>query len=229
MKEQDLGVKWFNTVYYPERKTSRAVRYEDGVLPRLRQKEIFLFTPWGPRYNWDSQGIKIHDEDKEMKVINYFAGILSDWQKNMPDKNFNWIFLGADLYGTNINRLPKMEVGQYFSNLNECLREIIPIAEFKLWSEYNLQAESYRKIIRKDFNLFVDSKLLSRASQTAKTMGKGGDPRDYLTERLAEAMLIEASFKPIKISCVARNKDDVVDYDLPRLYFLPSELNAPWL
>jgi len=60
-------------------------------------------------------------------------------------------------------------------------------------------------------------------------MGKGGDPKEYLVERLAEAMFIETTLHPIKISCVARHKDDKVDWELPRLYFLPERLHAPWL
>lgn len=229
MKEQNEGIKWFNTVFYPEKRTARAVRYEDGVLPRLRQEKITLFTPWGPRYNWGHRGAEIFPGDKEIKVIDFLTILLDDWQERMPDKKFRWIFLGADLYGTRINGLSEVLVCQYFANLAEGLKEMMPNVEFRLWSEFDQQAEVYRQKIKDDFSSFVSRDLLFRAGQTAKAMGKGGNPVDYLTERLAEAMLVEEEFRPIKISCVARHKDDVVDYNLPRLYLLPSDLHAPWL
>lgn len=229
MKEQDLGVKWFNTVFYPQKKTARAARYEDGVLPRLREQEVTLFTPWGPRYSWESRGVKIKEEDKEVEVLNFLAALLKEWRENMPSKNFRWVFLGADLYGTRINKLPKEVVANYFASLSEWLGRILLEVEFRIWSEFDEAAEKYRQTIRGDFDHFVDSDLLLRTKQTAQAMGKGGDPSEYIVERLAEAMFVEATLRPIKISCVARHKDDKVDYDLPRLYFLPEYLHAAWL
>lgn len=229
MKEKDLGVKWFNTVFYPQRKTARAVRYEDGVLPRLRQEEVILFTPWGPRYNWETRGEIIQEGDKEIEALNFLATILEEWKQNMPNKHFRWMFLGADLYGTRINPLPVEVVKHYFVSLAEWLPQILPEAKFRLWSEFDQLAEAYRRRIRSNFEQYVDSNLLQRAIRTAEAMGKGGDPKEYLVERLAEAMLIEEMFHPIKISCVGRHKDDKVDLELPRLYFLPERLHAPWL
>jgi hypothetical protein len=229
MREQDAGVKWFNTVFYPQRKTGRAVRYEDGVLPRLRAREVTLFTPWGPRYGWEKRGAVIRKEDKETQALNFLAGLLREWECKMPDKTFRWVFLGADLYGTRINNLPGESVSNYFTSLAEWLTKVLPAAEFRLWSESSDAAEKYRRIIRKNFEAFVDFDLLLRANRTARVMRRGGDPREYLVERLAEAMFVEEILHPIKISCVARRKDDKVDWDLPRLYFLPEPLQAPWL
>ncbi len=229
MKEQDIGIKWFNTVFYPQKKTARAARYEDGVLPRLHGQEVTLFTPWGPRYSWESRGVRIREEDREVEVLNFLATLLNEWRKNIPDKNFHWVFLGADLYGTRINKLPKEVVSNYFANLVEWLTRILPESEFRLWSEFSEGAEEYRQRIWANFDNFVDDKLLLRTNQTAQAMGKGGDPKEYLVERLAEAMFIETTLHPIKISCVARHKDDKVDWELPRLYFLPERLHAPWL
>lgn len=229
MKEQDLGVKWFNTVFYPERKTARAVRYEDGVLPRLREQEIVLFTPWGPRYSWERRGLNINARDKEVEVLEFLRAMLEEWKSKMPGKDFRWFFLGADRYGISINNLPSEAVNGYFSSLKQWLTQILPGAEFRLWSEFDQEAEKYRRVIRASFGEFVDDHLLERAIQTAKAMARGGDPEEYLTERLAEAMLIEELLHPIKISCVARYKDDKIDWQLPRLYFLPEHLHAPWL
>ncbi len=229
MKEQNPGVKWFNTVFYPQNKIARAVRYEDGVLPRLREQKVTFFTPWGPRYSWESRGAAIEGRDKEIEVLNFLSVLFTEWQQNMPNKSFRWVFLGADLYGTRINNLPREVVANYFVSLAGCLARILPTAEFRLWSQFNDVAEGYRRRIRENFDDFVDYDLLLRANQTAKAMGKGGDPKEYLVERLAEAMLIEETLRPIKISCVSRRKDDKVDWELPRLYFLPERLCAPWL
>lgn len=229
MKEQDLGVKWFNTVFYPQKKTARAARYEEGVLPRLREQEVTLFTPWGPRYSWEIRGVDIRKEDKEVKVLNFFAALLVEWRENMPNKNFRWVFLGADLYGTRINKLPSGVVANYFANLAKWLVQILPEVEFRLWSEFNEVTEEYRRKIWTSFDDFVDCNLLLRTDQTAQAMAKGGDPKEYLVERLAEAMFIERTLRPVKISCVARHKDDKIDWELPRLYFLPEYLHAPWL
>ncbi len=227
MKEKDLGVKWFNTIFYPQRKTGRAVRYEDGVLPRLREKEVTLFTPWGPRYSWETRGEFIQNEDKEVKVLYFLAEMLGEWKTNMLGKAFRWVFLGADLYGFRINPLPVEVVKHYFDSLAKWLPQILPGAEFHLWSEFDEKAEIYRRKVRDNFDEYIPLVLLWRAMETAKHIG--GDPKQYLIERLAEAMLIEETLHPIKISCVARNKDDTVDWELPRLYFVPEHLLAPWL
>ncbi len=229
MKEQDIGVKWFNAVFYPQKKTARADRYEEGILPRLREQKVTLFTPWGPRYGWENRGVDIKAGNKEVEVLNFLANLVSEWRANMPGKIFHWVFLGADLYGTRINKLPEKVVADYFANLAEWLALILPEAEFQLWSEFDELAEEYRQKVWADFNSFVDQNLLLRADHTAQSMGKGGDPKEYLVERLAEAMFIETALHPVKVSCVARYKDDKVDWELPRLYFLPERLHAPWL
>lgn len=228
MKEENRGIKWFNTIFYPQNKKARAVRYEDGVLPRFYEREITLFTPWGPRYGWKSRGLDIKKEDKEVEVINFLATLFKELRENMPDKNFRWIFLGADLYGTRINNLPEEVVAGYFVSLAKWLAQILPEAELRLWSEFDKIADVYRQKIWTDFENFVDTNLLIRTEKTAQAMANGSNPKEYLVERLAEAMLVEEIFHPIKISCVARHKDDKVDWELPRLYFLPEYLHAPW-
>jgi hypothetical protein len=228
MREQDLGVKWFNTDFYPKSRTSRAVHLEDGVLPRLREDAITLFTPWGPRYGYEARGIQIREGDKEHQVLLFLQQLLRQWREKMPDKAFRWVFLAADLYGTRINSLPREVVGGYFESLAEWLRTLLPSAEFQLWSELDATAEPYRQAVRENFRTLVPDKLLARAEATAKAMGRGSSATEYLVERLAEAAFIEETLQPIKISCVGRHKDDGVDGNLPRLYFVPESLHAPW-
>lgn len=229
MKEQDSGVKWFHTYFYPQKKTARAVRYEDGILPRLREKNITLFTPWGPRYSWERRGAIIQEGDKEIKTMNFLAELFGELKRNMPDKNFRWVILGADLYGTRINNLPIDITLEYFESLAGWLHQILPIAEFQVWSQFDDSAERYRQMVRENFDTLVSEHLLSRANQTAQAMERNGSATDYLVERFAEAMFVEGTLKPIKISCAPRHKDDSVDWELPRLYFLPDSLHVPWL
>jgi hypothetical protein len=229
MKEQDVGIKWFNTVFYPEKNTGRAVRYRDGILDRLRQQEIVLFTPWGPRYSFESRGVTIRDSDKEMEVLKFLANFFAELQQNMRGKRFRWMFLGADLYGSRINNLPQDVVSSYFDSLRERLNQVLPVAEFSLWSQFDSLAELYRERVRTDFKDLITPEVMVRAMQTARAMGRNSSAHDYLVERLAEATLIENNFRPIKISCVARHKDHIVDWNLPRLYLVPKHLHAPWL
>ncbi len=229
MKEQNPSVKWFNTVFYPARRTARAVRYEDGVLPRLRENAITFFTPWGPRYSYATRGETIVEGDKEVEVLAALAGLFEEIRENMPSKQFRWMFLGADLYGTRINGLPQEAVAAYYQSLGGWLQQILPNAEFQLWSRFDAQAEIYRRRVRENFANLVPAHIVCQATQTARAMGKGGNPRDYLVERVAESMFVEEAFHPIKVSCVGRHKDDGVDGELPRLYLLPLELWAPWM
>lgn len=228
----DPDVKWFATVFYPKNKKARAAEYEHGVLARLcghDGSEIILFTPWGPRYDWEKRGIDIKAEDKEIETLNFLAALLAKWREKMPSKKFHWVFLGADLYGTRINNLPEDAVAGYFASLAKWLGQILPEAEFRLWSEFDKEVENSRKNIWENFGDFVDANLLLRAEKTAQVMARGSDPKAYLVERITEAMFIEQTYRPIKISCVPKYKDDKVDWVLPRLYLIPTNLQAPWL
>lgn len=229
MKETDQGVRWFNTTYYPTNKIFSAVLYEEKILPRLRQERVILFTPWGPRYSFAERGTEINSADKELEVLTFLSRIITCWKAAMPKKEFSWIFLGADLYGTRINGMDLESVSNYFDWLKLWLSELIPEATFKLWSEFDIEAETYRQNVVNNFGQYANLDLLERAERTAKGMGRESDAKEYLVEHFAEALLIEEKFAPIKISCVAKGKDAVVDLELPRLYFLPERLHAPWM
>jgi hypothetical protein len=194
----------------------------------MRQKEIRLFTPWGPRYDL-GRNSSISEQDKEMKTLEFLSGILNELKMNMSEKKFEWLFLGADLYGIRINHLSTERVHEYFTFLKLKIEGIIPQAKFRLWSEFDQEAEILRQEVRRDFGKLVGPSLLDRAVKTARAMGKGSDAKEYLAERIAEAMLMEKLYSPIKISCVARHKDAQVDANLPCLYLLPEELLAPWM
>ncbi len=240
MEEKDAGVKWFNTVYYPQTKKARAVRYEDGVLPRLRERVITFFTPWGFRYNWREQGIAIdhgfiYEDDREVQLLQFFAEMLKEFQANMPDREWRWLFLAADSYATRINGESVIEaVDLYFSDLYLWFLKIMPekVAALTKWSrcDYSDVAVGFRKTVENNFDRYISQTAFKRAIATALKMGKTEESaKAYCIERATEALWVEEACHPIKISAVRRDKDDGVDVDLPRIYLVPENLQAPWL
>lgn len=224
-----IDIKWFNCEFYPSKRTGRAVRYEDGVLPRMREPHTRLFTPWGPRYDWETRGQTILPEDRELKTLAHLASLFTELQKQMPEKTWEWIFLAADTYGTRVNNLPTQVVQEYFASLKEWLAQYLPHSEFQLWSELETEALPLRNQAAEYVRTNLPYSIRERAAQTAQKMGRGSNPNVYLEERVTEALFIEQRYSPVKISCAPRNKDDAVDVDLPRLYLLPEALQVPWL
>jgi hypothetical protein len=225
------GMKWFQCEFYPQRKTARAMNFEgkEGVLGRFAQAEINLFTPWGPRYDWETRGTTIKPADKEILLLQFLAGIRAELEQNMPDRRFQWQFLAADLYGLRINGLPWEVVEDYYASLDQALAGYLPGAELLRWSQLDDEAERYRRAIRENFTMEFDRSLVARAIKTAQAMGRGGDAMAYLVERLAEARLVNDRWQPVKVSCVGRHKDQGVDGPLPVLYLVPEDLHAPWM
>ena len=123
-------------------------------------------------------------------------------------------------------------VEEYFQSLKLWVKEIVPAAEFLYWSDFQIDARPYREGMKHLFGsgfCSIDANLMTRARSTAGKMGLRSDSVEYLIERVVEAIIIEEKYRPIKISCVARYKDDKVDLELPRLYLLPENLLAPWM
>jgi hypothetical protein len=227
----DPALTWFQCQFYPERKTGRAMNFEgpDGVLGRFAQREVTLFTPWGPRYDWQVRGAVIQAGHREVILLEFLAGLLAQLQVNMPDRQFQWTFLAADLYGVRINHLPVEVVEMYYASLEQWLAMYLPGACLRRWSEFDLVAEPYRQAVYRNYAGEFKPELVARAIKTAEAMGRGGDAAAYLVERLAEARLVEDYLRPVKLSCVGRHKDQGVDGELPVLYLVPPQLHAPWL
>jgi hypothetical protein len=227
----DSALKWFQCEFYPQRKTGRAMNFEgpEGVLGRFSRAEITLFTPWGPRYDWEVRGATIRPGDKEETLLKFLAELLKDLRCNMPDRSFQWVFLAADSYGVRINGLPSEVVDRYYASLEQTLSSLLPEARLHRWSAFHDEAEPYRQAVRSNFATEFDPSLVARATKTAQAMGRGGDATAYLEERLAEARLVDDRWSPVKISCVGRHKDHGVDGPLPVLYFVPPALHAPWM
>ncbi len=234
MKQNDSGVKWFVTDYYPSHRTGRAVHMEgkNGILDRLSRKEITFFTPLGPRYDWEKRGIKVLLDDAEARLLRFLKqNVYMPMEVLFSRKDFKWIFLGADSYGSNINNLPSDVVRNYFLEMGNLVKTIFPNPKvsFELWSSYEELAMPYKEKVQLDIAKYVPSHIRSNAKSVAEKMGLGGNHSEYLVERVAEALLIDDLYHPIKISCVARYKDDYVDVNLPRLYLVPSSNHAPWM
>lgn len=227
----DEGAKWFYTQFYPGKGVCRPVHMDDKVVPRLRESTITFFTPIGPRYSWEKRGTAIKPGDPEVAVLEYLAELWSTWREHMPGKELRWFFLGADLYGTQINGLPAEVVQAYFEEWKAALTKYVPGSTFALWSECVEEAAPYfpLKANKSGLQRYLPDRIICAAEHTAGAMRRGGDPYEYLAHRVAEADWVEEKFKPIKCSLVVRHKDEFVDRGLPRLYLLPQELHAPWL
>lgn len=229
MKEQDLGVKWFNTLFYPEHRVARAVRYHDpdGTLTRLRAPKITLFTPWGPCYN-QHRPLAERGYTRERRTLEYLASLLTQWQSKLHEREWKWIILAADRYGTTLNSLPESWVEEYFGEVQALTRSIFPAASFERWSTHAEVANEERERATWELNQRVSWSIQERARKTAGRRSFG-DPNAYLVERLTEAFYHERTEHPIKISLAPPHKDSQVDADLPRLYLVPEELRTPWL
>lgn len=243
MKEEDEGIKWFTTEFYPENKVARAVRFEDGVLSRLRKKVITLFTPWGFRYKYHVRDIYISKDDKEVQLLQFFAKTLRELRENMRGREWRWAFLAADSYATRINgEREEICVIKYFQELNRWFKEIMPentiLAKWSVY-DYGESAIEYRQKVENNFSNYVSQTSFKRRLSATEKLNKeeiicvGGrieeSARAYCVERITEALWIEEMFHPIKISAARRDKDDGLDGNLPRLYIVPEKLQAPWL
>lgn len=211
--------------YYFEYGEAKVARFNEGIIPRLGAKEGIFFTPLGPRYDFDLRGDEILAHHAEMKLLEFLSNWLKTWPAEFATPT-TWIFLAADYYGTDINRLPAAKVNKYFISFEEKVKSLMGSkAKFVKWSEEREKATAYRETAQSRYSM-LRARTLGRAELIAAR--KGGDAKQYLVERITEALYMEAKFKPIKISCANPQDDGDVDMHLPRLYVVPEHLRKPW-
>ena len=223
------------------------------VNPELTQKRIIasrdsalrLFTPWGPPYNKEALDLREGSEIKTLKKLAEIARLFASYEIDVQ-----WVILGADLYGTEINRLGRLDgppriseevVKRYFSNLNRALLVRLPQAKLYLWSQIRFEHQTAYSRYQEDYNTerigqLIGETLLKQMTYTAKLICRLSSKEEaeimalrYLKERISEALLVEEIWQPIKISLAPPGKDEIVDMNLPRLYLIPKELQTPWL
>lgn len=192
---------------------------------------LCLFIPWGVR----PQGKFGYPEKAVLDRIKLLQTTL--WQRNV---NVQALIMPADLYATEVNQqVDNDQVAKYFEDVTNWayLRGFF----VKPWSairQENIgiyQQRSTELTQEKLAQMFKPAKIDDAISAAGRRSGykTRSDIQQaafaYLRERVCEAEITESVYKPIKVSAVAKNKDNDVDRDLPRVYIIPEELQFPWL
>lgn len=193
--------------------------------------ETTLFVPWGVR----PQG---QFGEPEMAVLDRIKSV----RDGLRQKSINArvLLMPADAYATEVNQqVSQDQANNYFARVTQEAEQ----RSFKVepWSMIRgTFPEEYRKLTQ---GLTIDRikelipwQVVEEAFKAAARRSGFTSQQDiqdaafrYLRERLAEAAIIEKRYKPIKLSAVAKYKDNFVDRDLPRVYVIPRELQFPWL
>lgn len=218
----------------------KTLRVDDPVRPeetvqrlmnaRTTNQPLTLFVPWGVR----PEGKRGTAETETMDKLKAFQYTLVF--RNIPTK---LMLMPADLYATEVNNISKEKTDAYFTWIKELAEE--RRFSYKPWSEIRAENQTYytkraEELTRKTIeDMFIPAKILEALDTARRRSGYDGRYRAeeaafaYLRERLIEAEIVESVYKPVKVSCVTKNKDNGVDVDLPRLYCLPDESRFPWL
>lgn len=196
------------------------------VLTAYSDTPLTIFIPWGFRAQGEFGG-------KELEAMGWINDILSVIRQSQRRITFQALVMPADIYATEINNLPVNSVEEYFLRVEQEAKkrsyQILPWSQIR---KKNLQQYEVlrRKYTNKEINQILPSYVIISALKAAEKRGQKKDRAfTYLRERLCEAEIIEEEFKPVKFSMVAKNKDEGVDLNLPRLYLLPEYLQFPWL
>lgn len=190
-----------------------------------------LFIPWGVR---PEGGFGQPEE----VVFDRIQSVQEGLSKNGVSTKV--LLMPADLYATEVNRqVNKEQANEYFEQVAGAGRDrgfnVVPwsaIREEYLDDYQRLAADLTIGAIRE----LIPGQVIESAKKSAgRRSGFSAEAEieaaayRYLRERLCEAVIIEERYRPIKLSAVAKYKDNFVDRNLPRVYVTPSELQFPWL
>lgn len=196
---------------------------------RLSRNSLTLFVPWGVR----SQG-----EPKYEEVV---LDMIKSFQDSMIRRKINAkvLLMPADLYATQVNRIDEELTTHYFMYVkNQAVERGFDVKPWSVIRTENI--DIYKKRARELAPKFIvelvgNGKVLEafdtarRRSGYSRQKDVEGAAFSYLRERICEAEIVESVYKPIKVSAVSKNKDNIVDRDLPRVYIIPQEYQFPWL
>lgn len=207
------------------------VIFERLLQTRKTGKAVILFIPWGVRPNGGLGR-------SETKVLDQ----VQNMQQTLQRRNINAqvLIMPADLYATEINQqVDNDQVTKYFEDVTNWayLRGFF----VKPWSairreNMDIYQQRATELTQEELEqMFVPAKIKEVISAAGRRSGYQNQydiqqaAFAYLRERICEAEIIESIYKPIKISAVAKNKDNDVDRDLPRVYIISEILQFPWL
>ncbi len=199
---------------------------------RLDRRRVCFFSPWGPRYKKSDPYIK--ESDLEIKTLEEIGSFFEEVKRCGFSVDF--VVMPADFYGTNINNLSPPFVREYFNSLkviatsqlkDVCNLTVKPWSRFK--AERAAQYDDLRRKVEMDSSAFFSDRQFEEALKTARVFNSQnayGSAWNYCVERVIEAILVEEAYKPIKLSLVRKEKDEL-DGSLKRIYVLQKK--APWL
>lgn len=191
---------------------------------------LILYVPWGYRKTSTFGGKEIDAMDYIDQVVNFISsrGI-----------NVEVLLLTTTPYWCEINGYPPDDVKAYFADVsaeansrgyNAVDWDRIRYDNLDLY----LKLQEYWR--RDKIKSVIPPNLLEKSRKSAKKISQKaaelGDEEAafiYNRERIIEAQLIQMIFSAIKLSMAPRGGiNDFLDYQLPRIYPLPDELNYPW-
>jgi hypothetical protein len=194
---------------------------------RIEKKPISLFIPWGVR----SQG-QPNFEYKGFDYIEKIGKLLSNF--SIPSTVF---IMPADCYATEINGIDQGETDRYFAKITqEAEKRDMTVKSWSAIRQENLPR--YAKLLESLSDTHVERLIqkkgtMERIVNAARRRSGGKDVQQsayaYIRERICEATIIEATYRPIKLSLAPKNKDNIIDGPLARLYVIPEKLQLPWL
>ncbi len=210
--------------------------FPDAIIARIlkartTQDPLVLFVPWGVR----PIGELGQNEGRVMSRVQALQRILEDKRVKT-----NVVIMPADLYATEVNNQVDTETAQnYFGQVSDTAANYG--FNIKPWSDIrseNIQMYLSLKnaLTEEEIRRLLTGHKVSEAIAAASRRSGYDRQEDikraafaYLRERIAEALIVEKIFAPVKVSAVAKNKDNEVDMNLPRLYIIPEREQFPWL
>lgn len=190
-----------------------------------------LFIPWGVR-TLGTFG------DSEIKVLDKIKILSNLLESNCKVRN-KVLIMPADIYATEVNNINPELVNRYFSEITTEAEnrgfEVEPWSDIRAKNRQRYE-ESANKLDKNEIKRILSPFIIDSAMKAAKKRSNRTSSEDienaafaYLRERMCEADIIEETRKPVKVSAVAKNKDNEVDRNLPRVYLIPPGEQFPWL
>jgi len=223
---QEIAKMQITNPEYPDVSLARLTTARETSVP------VTLFIPWGvrPEGKFGSSEIAVLDKLKLLQDVLKGKGIPVDI-----------LIMPADLYATEVNN--QVDGGQtsiYFEQVAEVAKtefdfNVKPWSEIRLENWETYQTRSNQLTVEKIDELLTNRKISEAIGAATRRSGYSSQEDimkaayAYLRERICEAEIIESQYKPIKVSCVPKNKDNEIDINLPRLYIIPYEQQLPWL
>lgn len=204
---------------------------EQLAISKFESRELVFFSPWGPRYK--TKNPEVDANSPEMLTIEELREIFGFFSR--LEYRSCLLFMPADSYGTDINRLSQDFVQAYFTSLSNMLRiELRGLVDIKItpWSSIKEDNRPYYDELSVEVSRLIDASgnlQLRKAIDTARFFDAENPQNSalkYVKERMIEAEIIDKVYNPIKLSLVRKEKDEL-DGNLKRIYIVKNR--APWM